>query len=138
MTGVVVVIAVLVLATAFGLWRKWSDGTVRTAAYATSPGPVVGSDQLGGELGDRATLVQFSTAFCQPCRAVRGRLSHVAGTEDGVAHIEVDAESNIDLVRQLGISRTPTTLVLDGRGRVVGRAAGVPSLDDVRSALPQR
>jgi thiol-disulfide isomerase/thioredoxin len=135
MTGVVVVIAVLVLATAFGLWRKWSDGTVRTAAYATSPGPVVGSDQLGGELGDRATLVQFSTAFCQPCRAARGTLSHIAGTETGVQHIEIDAERNLELVRSLGISRTPTTLILDSAGIVVGRATGVPRVAEVRAAL---
>ncbi|NDL58411.1 TlpA family protein disulfide reductase [Phytoactinopolyspora mesophila] len=135
MTGLVVVVAVLALATAFGLWRRRSDGTMRAVPEVSDAEPDL-SEQLGGDLGDRATLVQFSTAFCQPCRAVRGTLSHVAGTERGVEHIEVDAESNLDLVRRLGIARTPTTLVLDGAGRVVGRATGVPSLDDVRASLP--
>lgn len=69
--------------------------------------------QLGAELGDRATLVQFSTAFCQPCRATRRTLAEVAGMVEGVAHVEIDAEAHLTLVRSLGISRTPTVLVLD-------------------------
>ena len=35
---------------------------------------------------------------------------------DGVAHVEVDAESHLDLVRRLDVVRTPTVLVA-GRGR---------------------
>ncbi|WP_406151160.1 TlpA family protein disulfide reductase [Streptomyces sp. NBC_01012] len=91
--------------------------------------------QLGAELGDRATLVQFSTAFCQPCRATRRTLSEVAGMVEGVAHVEIDAEAHLTLVRSLGISRTPTVLVLDATGRVVRRAAGAPRTADVVAAL---
>lgn len=69
--------------------------------------------QLGAELGDRATLVQFSSAFCQPCRATRRTLDEVARMVDGVAHVEIDAEAHLTLVRELDISRTPTVLVLD-------------------------
>ncbi|TDC71955.1 TlpA family protein disulfide reductase [Streptomyces hainanensis] len=88
-----------------------------------------------GPLGRRATLVQFSTAFCQPCRATRRILAGVAATVDGVAHLEIDAESRLDLVRALGISRTPMVLVLDADGRVVRRAAGQPRQADVVAAL---
>ncbi|MEU8709256.1 thioredoxin family protein [Streptomyces sp. NPDC048565] len=91
--------------------------------------------QLGAELGDRATLVQFSTAFCQPCRATRRTLSEVAGMVEGVAHVEIDAEAHLTLVRSLKISRTPTVLVLDATGRVVRRAAGAPRTADVVAAL---
>ncbi|MEV8228571.1 thioredoxin family protein [Streptomyces sp. NPDC079167] len=91
--------------------------------------------QLGAELGDRATLVQFSTAFCQPCRATRRTLAEVAGMVDGVAHVEIDAEAHLTLVRSLGISRTPTVLVLDAAGRIVRRAAGLPRTADVVAAL---
>lgn len=91
--------------------------------------------ELGGVLGERATLVQFSTAFCQPCRATRRVLSEVAGMVDGVAHVEVDAEERLELVRRLEIVRTPTVLVLDGGGRVVRRAAGMPRKADVIAAL---
>ncbi|MFE9722899.1 TlpA family protein disulfide reductase [Streptomyces sp. NPDC005794] len=91
--------------------------------------------QLGAELGDRATLVQFSTAFCQPCRATRRTLAEVAGMVEGVVHVEIDAEERLTLVRSLGISRTPTVLVLDATGRIVRRAAGQPRTADVVAAL---
>ncbi|MEU6931313.1 thioredoxin family protein [Streptomyces sp. NPDC046374] len=98
---------------------------------------VVGAEELGAELGERATLVQFSTAFCQPCRATRRTLAEVAAMVDGVGHIEIDAEERLDLVRELGIVRTPTVLVLDRSGRIVRRAAGQPRRADVIAALGQ-
>jgi len=53
----------------------------------------------------------------------------------GVNHVEVDAESHLGLVRQLGVMRTPTTFVLDAEGVVVTRAAGAPRKVDVVAAL---
>lgn len=97
----------------------------------------VGAERLGAELGERATLVQFSTAFCQPCRATRRTLAAVAAMVDGVGHVEIDAEERLDLVRELGIVRTPTVLVLDRTGRIVRRAAGQPRRADVIAALGQ-
>ncbi|HEX8930887.1 MAG TPA: thioredoxin family protein, partial [Actinomycetota bacterium] len=73
-----------------------------------------------------ATLLQFSSAFCAPCRAVRRVSAEVAALLPGVRHVEVDAESHLEAVRRLGIWRTPTLLVLDQDGRVVKRATGVP------------
>jgi thiol-disulfide isomerase/thioredoxin len=87
------------------------------------------------ELGERATLLQFSSAFCAPCRATRRTLSDVAGRVPGVTHVEVDAEHHLELVRTLGILRTPTTLVLDSVGREVTRATGAPRTEQVYAAL---
>nr|WP_156724631.1 thioredoxin family protein [Streptomyces apocyni] len=98
-------------------------------------GRVLGVDELGIEPGERATLVQFSTAFCQPCRATRRVLAEVADLVPGVAHIEVDAEQRLELVRDLEIHRTPTVLVLNAEGRVVRRATGQPRKADVIAAL---
>lgn len=95
----------------------------------------LGPAELGGDLGARATLVQFSSAFCAPCRATRRILGEVAGMVPGVAHIEIDAEANLDLVRRLGVQRTPTVLVLDAGGRIVRHAAGQPRKADVIAAL---
>jgi thiol-disulfide isomerase/thioredoxin len=95
----------------------------------------LGVDQLGREPGERATLVQFSTAFCAPCRATRRVLDEVAGMVPGVVHIEIDAEKHLDLVRALEVESTPTVLVLDAAGRVVRRAAGQPRRVDVIAAL---
>jgi len=87
-------------------------------------------------LGERATLVQFSSAFCAPCRTTRVVLADVAEREDGVQHVEVAAEQHLELVRALDVRRTPTTLVLDGAGRELVRAAGAPRRDQVLAALP--
>jgi len=91
--------------------------------------------ELGLPLGERATLVQFSTAFCAPCRATRQILAEVAGMTDGVAHVEIDAESHLDLVRRLDIRRTPTVLVVGPDGRIAKRASGQPRKADVIAAL---
>lgn len=95
----------------------------------------LGAAEIGVALGERATLVQFSSAFCQPCRATRRTLGDVAQMVDGVAHVEIDAEAHLDLVRALGITSTPTVLVLDAEGAVVRRAAGPPRRCDVIAAL---
>ncbi|KUN67833.1 thioredoxin [Streptomyces canus] len=98
-------------------------------------GKRLGAAELGEELGERATLVQFSSAFCAPCRATRRVLGEVAGMVPGVAHVEIDAEKNLDLVRELDILKTPTVLVLDADGRVVRRATGQPRKADVIAAV---
>ena len=96
---------------------------------------MLGAADLGGPLGKRATLVQFSSAFCAPCRATRRVLDQVAAQVPGVRHVEIDAESHLDLVRRLDVRRTPTVLVLDASGTVVRRAVGQPRLPDVVAAL---
>ncbi len=90
---------------------------------------------LDHTLGERATLLQFSSAFCAPCRATRRILTEVVEIVPGVVHVEVDAEHHLDLVRRLGVLRTPTTLVLDSAGREVSRAAGAPTKDAVLATL---
>ncbi|UNO38923.1 thioredoxin family protein [Streptomyces sp. MST-110588] len=95
----------------------------------------LGAEEIGAELGARATLVQFSSAFCQPCRATRRTLADVADMVPGVAHVEIDAEARLELVRALEVARTPTVLVLDADGTVVRRAAGQPRRADVIAAL---
>jgi thiol-disulfide isomerase/thioredoxin len=93
------------------------------------------SDEIGVALGNRATLLQFSSAFCRPCVATRRTLAEVAAMVDGVVHVDIDAESRLDLVRRLGVRRTPTVFVLDRDGVVVRRAAGAPRRVDVIAAI---
>ncbi len=140
--GLLLLVVVLVAATAFGLWRRVTDGRIRgvnpagkEAIPEHDPTPRLTAGELGDQLGERATLVQFSTSFCQPCRATRRILGEVADLVPGVRHVEVDAEANLDLVRRLDVMRTPTVFVLDGTGRVVRRAVGQPRKADVVAAL---
>ena len=135
MTGIVILGVAVVVAIGFGLFRRATDGRFlpdpisKTWEHVNAALP----EEL---LGARATLVQFSSAFCAPCRATRVVLADVAEREDGVRHLEIDAEKHLDLVRALDVRRTPTTLVLDARGHEVARAAGAPQRGQVLAALP--
>jgi thiol-disulfide isomerase/thioredoxin len=138
--GIIVAVAALALATATGLLYRARNGTMRPAATAAGgpaapAGPGLTTADLGAPLGARATLVQFSTAFCAPCRATRQVLADVAAMTDGIAHVEIDAESHLDLVRRLDVRRTPTVLVLGPDGRIARRASGQPRKADVIAAL---
>ncbi|GAA4820508.1 thioredoxin family protein [Nocardioides caeni] len=168
--GLVVLLVALAAATAFGLWRRRTDGRfaapgrrgasalpVRRGASASerletpatptpdpatpistpSPWSALTAVLPSATLGERATFVQFSSAFCAPCRTTRVLLADVAGKESGVAHVEIDAEEHLALVRELDIRRTPTTLVLDATGAEIARAAGAPRREQVLAALPQ-
>jgi thiol-disulfide isomerase/thioredoxin len=136
--GVWVVLVVLVAASAFGLWRARTDGRV-TSKHDSTPGESVRA-MVGGAVredafGERATLLQFSSAFCAPCRATRRVLADIAEVVPGVTHVEVDAEHHLEAVRRLDVHRTPTTIVLDSRGREVSRAVGAPRKEQVLAAL---
>ncbi len=102
---------------------------------AVPGGEALTEADLGRPLGGRATLVQFSTAFCAPCRATRVILADVAGLVDGVAYVEIDAEHRLDLVRRLDIRRTPAVLVLGPDGRIARRGSGQPRKADLIAAL---
>lgn len=137
-------ITAVVVALGFGAYRAVSDGRFRTrgvqqavpvSAPASAPASVLDGTAYDDQRGERATLLQFSSAFCAPCRATRRVLSEVADVVPGVRHVEVDAEHHLELVRALGVVRTPTTLVLDGAGREVTRAAGAPSKQAVLASL---
>ena len=175
--GAWIALAVLLAATAFGVWRQRTNGhfrgtarpdrapavTARTPAaddgdlHLDADGHLPSADASdwahpehshhdlvstkladavpAGAYGERATLVQFSSAFCAPCRVARRVLGEVADVVPGVTHVEVDAESHLDVVRALGIVRTPTTIVVDASGREASRAVGAPRKDQVVAAL---
>jgi thiol-disulfide isomerase/thioredoxin len=122
---------VLALATAYGIWYQRSRGKV----VVKSDKGLITPAMIGAELGSRVTLVQFSSAFCSPCRATRMLLEDVTEEMNEVVYVEVDAEANLELVRTLDIRSTPTTLFLDRTGHEVGRAMGAPKRDQVLSAI---
>ena len=126
------ILIVLGAATAYGLWYQKSRGKIQAKAIS---GEALTSAIIGGDLGSRATLVQFSSAFCTPCRATRTLLENVVADLSDVRHVEIDAETNLELVRKLDIRSTPTTLILNSLGVEVGRAVGAPKRDQVLAAL---
>ena len=130
--GLVVAAGVLVAATVAGLLWQRRDGSLRGAAVEPETKTLT---ELGFEPGTPATLLQFSSAFCAPCRATRRICAEISDMLDGVRHVEVDAESHLDAVRALGVLRTPTLFLLDRDGRIVRRASGTPTKPHLIAAL---
>jgi thiol-disulfide isomerase/thioredoxin len=130
LAGAIVVAAVLVLATVAALALRRRDGRLTGTRQQT-----LTMAELGQPLGTRATLLQFSSSFCAPCRATRQLLADVAARDAGVAHVEIDVADRLDLVRRLDVRRTPTVFVLGPQGQVTRRASGLPRRDDVLAAV---
>ena len=124
---------VLVLASAYGFWWKRREGAIRS--NKAIPGHRLSAEVLGEPLGSRATMVQFSSAFCTPCRATHALLSQMVQSMNDVKHIHIDAESHLELVRELDIRSAPTTIFMNKDGIEVGRAAGTPKREQVLEAL---
>jgi len=127
-----VLAALVAVATAAGLLWRATSGRARTVrrAEVVQPGEV-GTEPFGG----RATLLQFSTAFCAPCRSTARVLGTVADDLTGVRHVEVDLTNRPDLADRFSVLQTPTTLVLDGAGSVRARIGGPARAADVRTTL---
>ena len=126
-------LVVLVLAIAFGVWYTRSRGEFRRKK--TVNGPKLDAAVIGVELGSRVTMVQFSSAFCSPCRATKALLEDMVKTMPDVRYAHIDAESHLELVRKLDIRSTPTTLFLNASGVEIGRAMGTPKRSQVMAAV---
>jgi thiol-disulfide isomerase/thioredoxin len=132
MHSLLIVAAVLIIALAYGFVDRSRTGKVNVKEDSRHQ---VSASEIGSELGEVATVLQFSSAFCTPCRATRSTLSSVISHYPKIKHVEVDAESKLDLVRRLDIRQTPTTLFLNSEGKEIARAVGAPKRDQVVNAL---
>jgi thiol-disulfide isomerase/thioredoxin len=120
-------LAILLLsATAIGLYYRKTTGLIkRKKRLQLLP------SEFGGAYGAQVTIVQFSTTFCSSCRAAKALISDVVKGQEDIAYYEVDAESNLDLVRKVDVRSTPTTLFLDNSGFEIARATGAPKRDQL-------
>ena len=135
LTGAIALVVALAVAVGIGLVRRARSGRLVTRAGRLGAEGLTAGDLSAHALGERATLVHFSSAVCRPCVAVRHLLHDVAERVPGVTAVEVDAESHLELVRKLNITTTPTTLLLDESGVERRRATGVPKRHEVLAAL---
>ena len=133
MNNVTIILLTLALATAFGVWRRMTDGRAKAAADDT---PRLTPADLGvPALGTRATIVQFSSSFCAPCRATRLIAEQLVAPTPDVVHVEINAEQRLELVNAWDIRRTPTVLLLDATGAVRSRIVGQPRKADLAAAV---
>lgn len=95
----------------------------------------ISEDEFAGKYGSRLTILQFSTTFCSECRTAKAIVKDVVKDSKDITYVEVDAESNLDLVRRVDIRSTPTTIFLDSKGFEIARAKGAPKRDQLIKAI---
>jgi thiol-disulfide isomerase/thioredoxin len=130
--SIVAVLAALALAAVVGWLLTRRTGAMRPTD-ARAAGEVDTSDL--GLSDDGPTIVHFSAPWCSPCSQVRRVVAQVCDDLDDVAHLEIDMDANPVAARRLSVLSLPTTFIFDAQGRQRYRAAGVPKVDDLRSAL---
>jgi thiol-disulfide isomerase/thioredoxin len=95
----------------------------------------ISEGEFDGKYGSRLTILQFSTTFCSECRTAKAIVKDVVKDSNDITYVEVDAESNLDLVRRVDIRSTPTTIFLDSKGFEIARAKGAPKRDQLIKAI---
>lgn len=135
-SGGYVLLAVLVLSAAFGIYRKLSDGKLRGEIVPPLQG-LTEHLHLDHDHPPQVTFLQFSSEFCQPCRVTNKVLEEVTNSFPAICHIELDVVEHMDLVKTYAITRTPTTLIIDKAGTVHFRATGVPKKSELISAVTE-
>lgn len=129
LSGLIVLVVALAAASAVGWGMRRRHGRFRVGES------VLTEADLGACLGERATLVQFSTPLCAYCGPTREVLAGIARSRDGVALVEIDAARRMDLAKRLNVFSTPTVFVLAADGSIVRRACGQPRKADVLAAV---
>ena len=130
MNSPLLLLMLLALATGIGFRIRATQGRIKE-----KKGLQISAAEIGTAFGRRATVVQFSTTFCSSCRAAKALISDVVSKRDDVKFVEIDAESNLELVRKLNIKSTPTTIFIDATGFEIARAVGAPKRDQVTAAI---
>jgi len=111
--------------------------TLRAKKGVIKKGPKlkISEGEFGEKYGSRLTILQFSTTFCSECRTAKAIVKDIVKDSKDITYVEVDAESNLDLVRRVDIRSTPTTIFLDSKGFEIARAKGAPKRDQLIKAI---
>jgi len=118
------------LTSAIGLTLRAKKGVIKKGSRLK-----ISEGEFGGKYGSRLTILQFSTTFCSECRTAKAIVKDVVKDYKDITYVEVDAESNLDLVRRVDIRSTPTTIFLNNNGFEIARAKGAPKRDQLIKAI---
>ena len=121
---------ILLISTAIGFYYRSKNGVIRKKRRLH-----ISEAEFAGRYGSRITILQFSTTFCSQCRAAKSLISDVVKDEKDISYLEIDAESNLALVRKVDVRSTPTTIFLDKAGYEIARATGVPKRDQLQKVI---
>ena len=121
---------ILLISTAIGFFYRSKNGVIRKKRRLH-----ISEAEFAGTYGVRVTILQFSTTFCSQCRAAKSLISDVVKDQKDISYLEIDAESNLALVRKVDVRSTPTTIFLDRAGFEIARATGAPKRDQLQKVI---
>ena len=130
MESLSLLVLILLISTAIGFWYRSKNGVIRKKRRLH-----ISEAEFAGRYGERITILQFSTTFCSQCRAAKSLISDVVKDEKDISYLEIDAESNLALVRKVDVRSTPTTIFLDKDGYEIARATGAPKRDQIQKVI---
>jgi thiol-disulfide isomerase/thioredoxin len=125
-------ILVLLLTSAFGIYWRKNQGKMKQTTQLHN---FVSQDEIGVALGSRVTIMQFSSAFCSPCKATAAIITNLVKDMDDVRFVQIKSEENLKLVEKYDIKSTPTVIFFNGHGMEVGRAMGTPTSQQVLASI---
>ena len=123
-------VLILLISTVIGLLYRRRNGVITKKRRLH-----ISEAEFAGAYGSRVTILQFSTTFCSQCRAAKSLISDVVKDEKNISYLEIDAESNLALVRKVDVRSTPTTIFLDKDGYEIARATGAPKRDQLQKVI---
>ena len=110
-------------------WGMSSTTAIPTVTAATFTAEVLEAD--------RPVLVDFTAAWCPPCRAMTPVLEGIAADRDDLRIVQVDVDTEQTVAAEHGILSMPT-FVLFRDGREVQRLVGARPRRRLESELAER
>lgn len=86
-------------------------------------------------VGSDVRLDFYSSAFCDPCRATRAVVDEVRRLVPTAVVEEHEITRDLDRAERVGIRSTPTIVIYGEGDTEVFRAEGVPTVNQVLTAL---
>jgi thiol-disulfide isomerase/thioredoxin len=130
MESLSLLVLILLISTVIGLLYRRRNGVITKKRRLH-----ISEAEFAGRYGSRVTILQFSTIFCSQCRAAKALISDVVKDQSDISYLEIDAESNLALVRKVDVRSTPTTIFLDKGGFEIARATGAPKRDQLQKVI---
>ena len=79
-------------------------------------------------------VLDFSAAWCGPCKMLAPVLEHLADDMPNVSFYSIDVDENFPLSHEFGVSSIPTLIVMKG-GAVAATAVGYRPKADIEKLL---
>jgi thioredoxin 1 len=120
-TGIDILIVVLYLLGAFGLWR-WL--VTSQTEEMTSVEKVMQQIQTA----NRPTIIEFYSRYCMGCMAMKpvvDRLESDAGDRLQIVRLNIDEDPGKTLMSKYGVIFTPTFIHFDAQGQKTAESIGI-------------